>query len=422
MKGPLLLLTAMLLIAGCSRNNNDAIGLQPSVTTAPVSGIGSMEATCGGNISSAGAATVIARGIVWSTNANPAIDVNTKTSNGDGTGSFTSAITGLQPNTTYHVRAYATSSVGTAYGADIAFTTTLPAPKLYVCGTEWNTALGKQQCRVWVDGNAGTFWGGNNETFGNSVFVSDPGDVYVAGATKVTQWRATYWKNGTPVYLTDENYEAGAGAIFVNGNDVYVCGTERNAAGILVAKYWKNGTAVSLTDGTKDAEARSIQVSGSTVRVVGYEKNASGIKQAKYWNGGTPATLGYGVANSVCVSGNDVHIAGTNNTSSDIGWYWKNGTPTDLNTCYGANKVMISGNDVYVAGFDQGYNAAYWKNGTVVSLINGASANSIFVYDNNVYVAGKTAANNPCYWMNGQRTRLSASTDWHNNTTDIIYK
>ena len=42
-----------------------------------------------------------------------------------GAGAFTSTITGLLPGTLYHVRAYATNDVGTAYGGDVTFTTYL---------------------------------------------------------------------------------------------------------------------------------------------------------------------------------------------------------------------------------------------------------------------------------------------------------
>ena len=35
-----------------------------------------------------------------------------------------SHLTGLTPGTTYHVRAYAVNSVGTAYGNELIFTTT----------------------------------------------------------------------------------------------------------------------------------------------------------------------------------------------------------------------------------------------------------------------------------------------------------
>jgi hypothetical protein len=47
----------------------------------------------------------------------------TKTVDGSGTGSFTSNITGLSSGVKYYVRSYATNSSGTAYGAEINFTT-----------------------------------------------------------------------------------------------------------------------------------------------------------------------------------------------------------------------------------------------------------------------------------------------------------
>ncbi|MEO6833817.1 MAG: hypothetical protein ABI169_16540, partial [Chitinophagaceae bacterium] len=43
---------------------------------------------------------------------------------GAGTGAFSSNLTGLDPNKTYYIRAYATNSSGTAYGNEVSFTTT----------------------------------------------------------------------------------------------------------------------------------------------------------------------------------------------------------------------------------------------------------------------------------------------------------
>jgi len=95
----------------------------PTLTTSSVSSIGTTTATSGGSISADGGSTVTSRGICWSTSANPTVALTTKTNDGSGTGSFTSSLTGLTGGTTYYVRAYATNSVGTAYGNQVTFTT-----------------------------------------------------------------------------------------------------------------------------------------------------------------------------------------------------------------------------------------------------------------------------------------------------------
>jgi hypothetical protein len=95
----------------------------PTLTTTAVSNITVSSVTAGGNISSDGGEEVTARGICWGTTSEPAID-GQYTSDAQGVGSFVSNLTGLTSNTLYHIRAYATNSVGTAYGEDITFTTT----------------------------------------------------------------------------------------------------------------------------------------------------------------------------------------------------------------------------------------------------------------------------------------------------------
>lgn len=98
---------------------------KPTVTTNEVTNIQQTTATCGGNVTNSGGATVTARGVCWSTSLNPTI-TSSHTTDGTGTGTFTSTLTGLMPGTTYYVRAYATNSVDTGYGGQKSFTT-LPA-------------------------------------------------------------------------------------------------------------------------------------------------------------------------------------------------------------------------------------------------------------------------------------------------------
>jgi uncharacterized protein (TIGR02145 family) len=100
----------------------DGIVTTPVVSTSSVTGVATVSASCGGNITSTGGAAVTARGVCWSTSSTPTI-TDSKTTDGTGTGSFTSSITGLTENTTYYVRAYATNSAGTAYGNEVSFIT-----------------------------------------------------------------------------------------------------------------------------------------------------------------------------------------------------------------------------------------------------------------------------------------------------------
>jgi uncharacterized protein (TIGR02145 family) len=93
---------------------------KPSVTTTEVTNIDTTSATSGGNIKDNGGLSITARGICWSTSQNPTINDN-NTSDGSGTGSFTSELTGLSEGTEYYVRAYATNDAGTAYGEEISF-------------------------------------------------------------------------------------------------------------------------------------------------------------------------------------------------------------------------------------------------------------------------------------------------------------
>ena len=103
---------------------NDTIPVQlPTLTTASVSNIISTSALSGGNITNNGGATIIKRGVVWSTIPNPTI-LDSMTNEGYGIGSFESEIIGLTPETKYYLRAYATNSSGTDYGNELSFTTT----------------------------------------------------------------------------------------------------------------------------------------------------------------------------------------------------------------------------------------------------------------------------------------------------------
>jgi uncharacterized protein (TIGR02145 family) len=99
----------------------------PTLTTTVATSVKAYSAISGGNITSDGYAAVEDRGVCWNTSGSPTLSDN-YTSDGTGSGIFTSNITGLSPLTTYYVRAYATNRAGTAYGNEISFTTESDAP------------------------------------------------------------------------------------------------------------------------------------------------------------------------------------------------------------------------------------------------------------------------------------------------------
>ena len=155
----------------------------PTVTTSAVSNITSSSATAGGTVISDGGATVYDRGVCYSTASMPTISDNC-IQIGQGTGIFSNNITGLNDNTTYYVRAYATNSQGTAYGNELSFTTVNPANDGQPClGTPtvadidsnvYNTVMIGIQC--WMKENLRTtrYANGVNIPMGSTYSNTDP--------------------------------------------------------------------------------------------------------------------------------------------------------------------------------------------------------------------------------------------------------
>lgn len=100
---------------------------EPRLTTSPVIDITDSKATSGGTIVSDSGYPITARGVVWSLSGSTTITGDVKAD--AGTGNFVVAINGLRQATTYSLKAYATNSKGTGYGATVTFTTRLPLPQ-----------------------------------------------------------------------------------------------------------------------------------------------------------------------------------------------------------------------------------------------------------------------------------------------------
>lgn len=135
---PLAVMAVLLFSYGCSDDSADL----PSVTTSAVTDITGLSAVGGGNVTDDGGDPVTDRGVVLGLMPDPSLDENVgRATSGSGEGEFTTNITGLSPETTYFVRAYAINSEGTGYGESIQFTTPEMEPELLVPGN-WENATG----------------------------------------------------------------------------------------------------------------------------------------------------------------------------------------------------------------------------------------------------------------------------------------
>ena len=114
-----------LFLTGCSKKTTgppDPGPVIPVLTTAAVTNILTTTATCGGTITFDGRAESTARGTCWSLSLTPEI-AGLHTVDGAGTGTFTSHMADLIPDTLYYARAYATNGQGTGYGNVQSFRT-----------------------------------------------------------------------------------------------------------------------------------------------------------------------------------------------------------------------------------------------------------------------------------------------------------
>ena len=179
-----------------------------TLTTTAASSITASTAASGGNITADGGGAITDRGIVWNTVSTPTTALTTKTSDGTGTGVFTSSITGLSPSTTYYARSYAINSAGTAYGNEVSFTTGMPSPpvgRFAVCDNSQPTTVVEITApsgRIWMDRNLGASrtalsatdveaygclyqWGRGNDGHASITWTGSTSGTAVNGATLI---------------------------------------------------------------------------------------------------------------------------------------------------------------------------------------------------------------------------------------------
>lgn len=142
---------------GYGKERSEKENFMTIVVTKDVTNITPNSAVCGGNVTDDGNGTVTVRGVCWNTSQNPTIN-NSHTTDGNGTGSYTSNLSNLTPNTTYYVRAYATNEKRTSYGEERIFKT-----ESLINGHDW-VDLGLPSGLKWATCNVGA---SSPEEYGN---------------------------------------------------------------------------------------------------------------------------------------------------------------------------------------------------------------------------------------------------------------
>ncbi len=157
----LILMVAAISFNACKKDETPK--LIPTVTTGAASAVTVNSLTMAGSVTSNGNANITVVGFVYSANvAQPTLADNKKELTSAGN-DFSAVLDGLTSGTIYHVRAYATNSVGTGYGSVVDVSTTNLPPVA---------------SEVTISGSAGT-----GKTLTGSYSYSDPESDAQSGST-----------------------------------------------------------------------------------------------------------------------------------------------------------------------------------------------------------------------------------------------
>ena len=253
----------------------NTVGFPPTVITTAASNITGNSAVTGGIVTSDGGTPVTERGICWNTSGNPTL-ADSVISNGNGIGSFTVNMTGLNGSTTYYVRAYAINVIDTSFGEIESFTT------LFLCGTtkvkdydnnEYATLQLGTQC--WMKENLRTTHYAN-------------GDNIDLGSTTSTVIKYRYYPKG------DSNYVSSYGFLYnwiaaMNGSSSSIA----NPSGIqgVCPSGWHLPSSAEWLQMTNYVRAQPL-----------YTCNNTNIAKA------LASKIGWNSSNNTCAVGNDPSI------------------------------------------------------------------------------------------------------------------
>ena len=229
--------------------SGSGLNTPPSVSAAAASSITYLSASCPGSISSIGCSAISAYGIEYSTSMGFANGSGTSVASSNlSAGSFSSALSGLSPSTTYYYHAYATNAGGTTYSSELSFTTSALDAPIANAGSSigdfsfvanWDPVPGVTEYRLDVSTSPFT------ATLASDLIISE----YIEGSAS-NKYIEVFNGTGAAVNLSDYRLRLYANGATSPTNDVLLSGTLANNSTIV----YRN-TSATLYGGTSTVNA-----------------------------------------------------------------------------------------------------------------------------------------------------------------------
>jgi uncharacterized membrane protein len=201
----------------------------PAVTTGSASSLRYDSAVLNGTVTNYGMPAISQYGFVWNTTGTPTISDNCiELGTRYATGDYTADMTGLQPDTTYYVRAFATNDVGTSYGDEISFTTSSYPVVTFT-----------------VDNGATVLQGASISIHSTTLTTGSDGTARIS------------LPNGTYSYtVSDNGYTTSSGSVTLSDSD--------SGVSVSLSKTTYSVT-ISVTDGTAPVDGATVSIDGTDV-------------------------------------------------------------------------------------------------------------------------------------------------------------